>query len=155
MRFVRLFSNTFLGLYYAQSLIAFLSCQGAKKVSFTASHSETCSYHYTSRKVIPTSPQKDFGKQFFCNLNSSNNFTCPSGKLGTEFDSPIAKSTTLEYQTLVSLHTVTLILLTNKNVTVMNKKKGLSLSGSFQDNPQHRYFDLCFHNQSPLLTKFK
>ena len=31
--------------------------------------------------------------QFFCNLNSSKNFTCPSGKLITEFTSPIAKST--------------------------------------------------------------
>ena len=33
--------------------------------------------------------------QFFCNLNSSNNFTCLSGKLITEFTSPIAKSTSL------------------------------------------------------------
>ena len=31
--------------------------------------------------------------QFFCNLNSSRNFTCLSGKLITEFTSPIAKST--------------------------------------------------------------
>ena len=32
-------------------------------------------------------------QQFFCKLNSSNYFTCPSGKLRTEFTSPIAKST--------------------------------------------------------------
>ena len=31
--------------------------------------------------------------QFFCKLNSSKYFTCPSGKLRTEFTSPIAKST--------------------------------------------------------------
>ena len=31
--------------------------------------------------------------QFFCNLNSSKKFTCPLGKLITEFTSPIAKST--------------------------------------------------------------
>ena len=31
--------------------------------------------------------------QFFCNLNSSKNFICPTGKLITEFTSPIAKST--------------------------------------------------------------
>ena len=32
--------------------------------------------------------------QFFCRLNiSSENFTCPSGKLATEFSSPITKST--------------------------------------------------------------
>ena len=31
--------------------------------------------------------------QFLCNLNSLRNFTCPSGKLITEWTSPIAKST--------------------------------------------------------------
>ena len=31
--------------------------------------------------------------QFFCYSNSSKNITCPSGKLKTEFTSPIAKST--------------------------------------------------------------
>ena len=31
--------------------------------------------------------------QFFCKLDSSKYFTCPSGKLRTEFTSPIAKST--------------------------------------------------------------
>ena len=31
--------------------------------------------------------------QFFCRLNSSKCSTCPSGKLRTEFTSPIAKST--------------------------------------------------------------
>ena len=34
--------------------------------------------------------------QFFCKLNSSKYFTCPSGKLRTEFTSPIAKSTSCE-----------------------------------------------------------
>ena len=31
--------------------------------------------------------------QFFCNLNPSKNFTCPSAQLRTKFTSPIAKST--------------------------------------------------------------
>ena len=31
--------------------------------------------------------------KFFCYSNSSKNITCPSGKLKTEFTSPIAKST--------------------------------------------------------------
>ena len=43
--------------------------------------------------------------QFFCNLNSSKNFTCPLGTLRTEFTSPIAKSTSPGYWTLLSLHT--------------------------------------------------
>ena len=42
--------------------------------------------------------------QFFSNLNSSKTFTCPSGKLRTEFTSPIANPLALGYQTLLSLH---------------------------------------------------
>ena len=42
--------------------------------------------------------------QFFCKFNSSKYFTCPSGKLRTEFTSPIAKSTSLGHQTLLSFH---------------------------------------------------
>ena len=35
----------------------------------------------------------EFISQFFCYSNSSKNLTCPSGKLKTEFTSPVAKST--------------------------------------------------------------
>ena len=42
--------------------------------------------------------------QFFGYLNSSKNITCPSGKLKTAFTSPIAKSTSPGYRTLLSLH---------------------------------------------------
>ena len=59
--------------------LAYMLWQGAKKVIFI-----------TSPKVISTSLKK---LQFFCNLNSPPKITCPSGKLGTEFTSPIAKST--------------------------------------------------------------
>ena len=58
--------------------------QGAKEVIFTACHLGKLRLAYTSPNVI---------SQFFRNLNSSKNFTCPSGKLRTEFTSPIARST--------------------------------------------------------------
>ena len=70
--------------------------QGAKKVSFTACHSGKLLLACTSPKVISTSPLKIIDQQDwlqFCNLNFSQNFTCPSGKLSTEFTSPIEKST--------------------------------------------------------------
>ena len=70
--------------------------QGAKKVIFTACHSGKLKLTFTSPNVISTSPKNVLMSrlisQFFCNLYSSKNFTCPSGKLITEFPSPIAKS---------------------------------------------------------------
>ena len=52
---------------------------------------------FTSPNIIPTSPKNVLMSrlisQFLCNLDSSKNFTCPSGKLITEFTSPIAKPT--------------------------------------------------------------
>ena len=52
---------------------------------------------FTSPNIISTSPKNVLMSrliwQYFCNLNSSKNFTCPSGKLITELTSPIAKST--------------------------------------------------------------
>ena len=71
--------------------------QGAKKVIFTACHSGELKLTFTSPNDILTSPKivlmSRLISQFFCNLNSSEKFTCPSGKLITEFTSPIAKST--------------------------------------------------------------
>ena len=71
--------------------------QGAKKVIFTACHLGKLKLTFTSPNIISTSPKNvlisRLISQFFCNLNSSKNFTSPSGKLGTEFTSPIAKST--------------------------------------------------------------
>ena len=71
--------------------------QGAKKVIFTACHSDKLKLTSTGPNIISTSPKNvlisRLISQFFCNLNSSKNFTCPSGKLITEFTSPIAKST--------------------------------------------------------------
>ena len=71
--------------------------QGAKKVIFTACHSGKLKLTSTSPNIISTSPKNvlisRLISQFFCNLNSSKNFTCPLGKLITEFTSPIAKST--------------------------------------------------------------
>ena len=71
--------------------------QGAKKVIFTVCHSGKLKLTSASPNIISTSPKNvlisRLISQFFCNLNSSKNFTCPSGKLITEFTSPIAKST--------------------------------------------------------------
>ena len=55
-----------------------MGIQGAKKVIFTACHSGKLKLTFTSPNII---------------LNSSKKFICPSGKLITEFTSPIAKST--------------------------------------------------------------
>ena len=51
----------------------------------------------SSPNIISTSPRNVLMSrlisQFICNLDSSKNFTCPLGKLITEFTSPIAKPT--------------------------------------------------------------
>ena len=70
--------------------------QGAKKV--IACNSGKLKLAFTSPfNIISTSPKKVLMSrlisQFFCNLNSSKKFTCLSGKLITDFTSPIAKST--------------------------------------------------------------
>ena len=78
------------GLYFSKALFEGLIFQGAKKIIFTACHSGKLKLVLTSHDVISTSP-KNF--LFFCYSNSSENITCPSGKLSTEFTSPIAKST--------------------------------------------------------------
>ena len=75
--------------------------QGAKKIIFTACHSDKLKLAFTSPDAISTSP-KNF--LFFCYSNSSQNITCLSGKLKTEFTSAIAKSTSLGYRTVFSLH---------------------------------------------------
>ena len=71
--------------------------QGAKKVIFTACHSGKLNLTFTSPNIISTSPKNVLMSRlishFFCNLNSSKKFTCPSDKLITQFTSPIAKST--------------------------------------------------------------
>ena len=77
--------------------IPYMQFQGAKKAIFTACHSRKLKLTLTNPNIISTSPQNVLMSrlisQFFCNLNSSKKFTCPSGKLITEFTSPIAKST--------------------------------------------------------------
>ena len=71
--------------------------QGAKKAIFTVCDSGKLRVTFTSPNIISTSPKNVFMSrlisQFFYNLNSSNNFTCPTDKLVTEFTSLIAKST--------------------------------------------------------------
>ena len=76
--------------------------QGAKKIIFTACHSDKLKLAFTSPDVISTSPKTswlaELISQFFCHLNSSKNITCLSGKLKTEFTSPIAKFTSPRLQ---------------------------------------------------------
>ena len=71
--------------------------QGAKKVIVTACHSGKLKLTFTSPNIISTRPKNVLMSilisKFFCNLNSSKKFNCLSGKLITEFTSPIAKST--------------------------------------------------------------
>ena len=69
--------------------------QGAKKIIFTACHSGKLKLAVTSPDVISTSP-KNFltGRNVFIVLllfEFLKNITCLSGKLKTEFTSPIAK----------------------------------------------------------------
>ena len=89
----------FAGNGYPSSLLFFFldrNRQGAKKVIFTACHSGEPNLTFTSPNIISTSTKNVLMSrlisQFSCILNSSKNFTCPSGKLITEFTSPIAKS---------------------------------------------------------------
>ena len=71
--------------------------KGAKKVIFTACYFGKLKLTFTSPNIISTSPKNVLMSRliskFFCNLNSSKKFTCPSGKLITEFTSLIAKFT--------------------------------------------------------------
>ena len=71
--------------------------QGANKITFTACHSGKLKLAFTSPDIISTSHKSvwwaELISQFFCYSNSSKNITCPSGKLKTEFNSPIEKFT--------------------------------------------------------------
>ena len=71
--------------------------QGVKKVILTVCHLGKLYLACTSLRVSLTALKKVFDEQdciqFFCNLNSPKNFTCPAGKLRREFTSLIAQST--------------------------------------------------------------
>ena len=76
----------------------FFYLQGAKKVGFTARHSGKLWLVFTCPKFISTSPKNFLISRIDYTLPSviwtpQKNFTSPSGKLRTEFTSPIAKST--------------------------------------------------------------
>ena len=70
---------------------------GCKESHFTACHLGKLKLTFTSPNIISASPKNVLTSrlisQFFCNLNSSKKFTYPSGKIITEFTSPIANST--------------------------------------------------------------
>ena len=72
--------------------------QGEKKIIFAACHSGKLKLTFTNPNIISTSPKNVLMSrlisQFFCNLNSSKNFTCTSGKLIAESTSPGLSDTT-------------------------------------------------------------
>ena len=72
---------------YTQIFKKIFPRQGAKKVLFTACHSGKLKLTFSSQNIISTSPKNILMSrlisQFFCNLNSSKNFTCPLGKMIT------------------------------------------------------------------------
>ena len=69
-----------------------------KSFLFTACHSGKLKLTFTSPNIISTSPKNVLMSrlisQFFCNLNSSKKFICPSGKLITKSTSPGPSDTT-------------------------------------------------------------
>ena len=71
-------ANNFLKPIY--SVPGSIATQGAKKVIFTACHSGKLKITFTSPNIISTSPKNvlmsRWISRFFCNLNSSKNFTC-------------------------------------------------------------------------------
>ena len=83
--------------YKANSFTCLAILTGCKENHFTACHSAKLNLTFTSPNIISTNPKNIFMSrlmsQFFCNLNCSKNFTCPSGRLRTEFTSRVAKST--------------------------------------------------------------
>ena len=84
---------------------SFVLCSGCKESHFySLPFGQALKLTFASPNIISTSPKNvlmsTLISQFFCNLNSLENFTYLSGKLKTEFTSPIAKSTS---PTLLSL----------------------------------------------------
>ena len=74
--------------------------QGVRKSVLQSDIWASCSVACTSPNIISTSLKNfltsriDYTVLFFCNLNSSKNFTCPSGKSRTIFTSPGLLDTT-------------------------------------------------------------
>ena len=71
--------------------------QGPKKIVFTACHSGKLKRAFTRPRRHFNAPKTfwlaELISKFFCYSNSSKTITSPSGKIKTEFTSPIAKST--------------------------------------------------------------
>ena len=83
-QFITMLTKTSISSYHLITSYILYS-QGAKKVILKAE---------TTIILAPkTFWWAELISQFFCNLNSSKNFTCPLGKLRKKFTSPIAKST--------------------------------------------------------------
>ena len=86
------YSTAFQGVFIKNNYLS----SGCKS-HFYRCHLGRLKLTFTGPNIISTSPKNVLMSrlisQFFCNLNSSKNFTCPSGKLITELTSLIAKST--------------------------------------------------------------
>ena len=91
--------------------------------------------------------------QFFCYSNSSKNITCPSGKLKTEFTSPIAKSTSPGLSTLISLHAGTSLV--NKGFIIWLQKKTFPYRSDVGNPERARWAHLArLRSQSELRIHF-
>ena len=89
-----------LSIVYQSVLAWTVTCQGAKKTIFTACLSGKLKRAFTfntSPDVISTSPRRFLTNRIdiivLLSFELLKNITCSSGKLTTEFTSPIAKST--------------------------------------------------------------
>ena len=72
-------------------------CRVQRKSFLQLAIRASCSWHLIAQMSFQLAPKPfwraELISQFFCYSNSSKNVTCPSGKLKTEFTSPIAEST--------------------------------------------------------------
>ena len=80
--------------------------QRAKKIIFRACHTGKLKLAFTSPAIISTSTESVLRSRIDFTVHSSENITCLSRKLKTEFIGPIAKSPRLApgYRTILSLH---------------------------------------------------
>ena len=83
----------FVLFFFYQTLIGRMQRKSFLQLAIRASWSKHL-LAQTSFQLVPKAFRRaELISHFFCYSNSSKNITCPSGKLKTDFTSPIAKST--------------------------------------------------------------
>ena len=83
-------------------------CRVQRKLFLQLAIRASWSLHFLAQTSFQLAPKafwrEELTSQFICYSNSSKNITCPSGKLKTEFTSPIAKSTSPGLSDTTFLH---------------------------------------------------